>query len=55
MFKLIVGSLLLAAFAVSAARPAYVITGQVLDEKGAAACNVRVCATAALRDFETSN
>ena len=42
--KLIAGSLVVAALAVSAARPGYVITGRVEDEKGAPACGVRVCA-----------
>jgi hypothetical protein len=52
MFKLLAGGLLLTAVAAFAGRPAYVITGQVLDEKGAAACNVRVCAFA--EDFDRS-
>lgn len=44
MLKLIAGLLTLAALAAFGARPAYLITGQVQDETGAAACNVRVCA-----------
>ena len=50
MSKLIAGVLTLAALAVFGGRPGYVITGQVSDEKGAAACGVRVCAFA--EDFD---
>jgi hypothetical protein len=44
MLKLFAGVLTLAALALLAAPPAYLITGQVQDEKGVPACGVRVCA-----------
>lgn len=51
MFKLVAAlSLLLAVLASSAAQSAYFIKGQVWDEGGVAACNVRVCAYA--EDFD---
>jgi hypothetical protein len=44
MLKLTAGGLILAALAVFAARPVYVIEGQVADERGEAARGVQVCA-----------
>jgi hypothetical protein len=44
MLKLTALSLVLAALAFSGARAGYVIKGQVRDERGEAACGVRVCA-----------
>lgn len=45
MTKFVAGSLLLlTALALFGARPSYFIKGQVLNEKGEPACNVRVCA-----------
>jgi hypothetical protein len=43
MFKLVAGGLMLAALAASGARPAYLITGLVLDEQGVRARGVQVC------------
>lgn len=44
MSKLFAAFLFAAALALSAGPPGYFIKGQVSDEKGAPACNVRVCA-----------